>query len=136
MANQWHATQYFGHSTAQNNYGHNEILRVIGSGDLIPDAFINYLKKLSYAILTTYACESLFSRMNKIKAFLRNHLADDSNAACILLKVTSYNPNTGYLSSNLQQQKSRCFLKTCCCRLCHMSDRVRSRLTKFIVAMG
>ncbi|GFW23461.1 general transcription factor II-I repeat domain-containing protein 2A [Trichonephila clavipes] len=55
----------------------------------IPDAF-NCLKKLAYAILTifssTYASESLFSEINNIKDSLRNHLTDDSNSACILLK--------------------------------------------------
>ncbi|GFX25449.1 general transcription factor II-I repeat domain-containing protein 2A [Trichonephila clavipes] len=80
----------------------NEILETWNS---IPDAF-NCLKKLAYAILTmfsfTYACESLFSEIN-IKDSLRNRLTDDSNAACILLKVTSYNPDISYLSSNLQQ---------------------------------
>ncbi|GFT31154.1 uncharacterized protein TNCV_3645511 [Trichonephila clavipes] len=74
----------------------------------IPDAF-NCLKKLAYAILTifssTYACESLFSEKNNIKDSLRNRLTDDSNSACILLKVTSYNPDISYLSSNLQQLK-------------------------------
>ncbi|GFW14810.1 general transcription factor II-I repeat domain-containing protein 2A [Trichonephila clavipes] len=67
----------------------------------------NCLKKLTYAILTifssTYACESLFSEINNIKDSLRNRLTDDSNSACILLKVTSYNPDISYLSSNLQQ---------------------------------
>ncbi|GFT75654.1 uncharacterized protein TNCV_4557651 [Trichonephila clavipes] len=75
----------------------------------IPDAF-NCLKKLAYAILTifssTYACESLFSEINNIKDSFRNRLTDDSNSACILLKVTSYNPDISYFSSNLQQQKS------------------------------
>ncbi|GFT17737.1 dimer_Tnp_hAT domain-containing protein [Trichonephila clavipes] len=84
----------------------NEILETWNS---IPDAF-NCLKKLVYAILTifssTYACESLFSEINNIKDSLRNRLTDDSNSACILLKVTSYNPDISYLSSNLQQQKS------------------------------
>ncbi|GFU82243.1 dimer_Tnp_hAT domain-containing protein [Trichonephila clavipes] len=74
----------------------------------IPDAF-NCLKKLAYAILTifssTYACECYFE-INNIKASLRNRLTDGSNSACILLKVTSYNPDISYLSSNLQQQKS------------------------------
>ncbi|GFT55019.1 general transcription factor II-I repeat domain-containing protein 2A [Trichonephila clavipes] len=84
----------------------NEILETWNS---IPDAF-NCLKKLAYAILTifssTYACESLFSEINNTKDSLRNRLTDDSNSACILLKVTSYNPDISYLSSNLQQQKS------------------------------
>ncbi|GFT98119.1 uncharacterized protein TNCV_789381 [Trichonephila clavipes] len=84
----------------------NEILETWNS---IPDAF-NCLKKLVYAISTilssTYACESLFSEINNIKYSLRNRLTDDSNSACILLKVTSYNPDISYLSSNLQQQKS------------------------------
>ncbi|GFT13462.1 dimer_Tnp_hAT domain-containing protein [Trichonephila clavipes] len=65
----------------------------------IPDAF-NCLKKLAYAILTifssTYACESLFSEINNIKDSLRNRLTDDSNSACILLKVISYNPDISY----------------------------------------
>ncbi|GFS97797.1 uncharacterized protein TNCV_2017761 [Trichonephila clavipes] len=84
----------------------NEILETWNS---IPDSF-NCLKKLAYAILTifssTYACESLFSEINNIKDSLRNRLTDDSNSACILLKVTSYNPDISYFSSNLQQQKS------------------------------
>ncbi|GFT04063.1 SCAN domain-containing protein 3 [Trichonephila clavipes] len=84
----------------------NEILETWNS---IPEAF-NCLKKLAYAILTifssTYAYESLFSEINNIKDSLRNRLTDDSNSACILLKVTSYNPDISYLSSNLQQQKS------------------------------
>ncbi|GFV36981.1 uncharacterized protein TNCV_4545691 [Trichonephila clavipes] len=84
----------------------NEILETWNS---IPDAF-NCLKNLVYATLTifssTYACESLFSEINNIKYSLRNRLTDDSNSACILLKVTSYNPDISYLSSNLQQQKS------------------------------
>ncbi|GFW78397.1 general transcription factor II-I repeat domain-containing protein 2A [Trichonephila clavipes] len=71
----------------------NEILETWNS---IPDAF-NCLKKLAYAILTifssTYACESLFSEINNIKNSLRNRLKDDSNSTCILLKVTSYNPD-------------------------------------------
>ncbi|GFW07352.1 dimer_Tnp_hAT domain-containing protein [Trichonephila clavipes] len=75
----------------------------------IPDAF-NRFKKLDYAIFTrfssTNACESLFSEINYIKDSLRNRLADDSNSACILLKVTSDNSDISYLSSNLQQQKS------------------------------
>ncbi|GFU77042.1 uncharacterized protein TNCV_3729081 [Trichonephila clavipes] len=65
---------------------------------------------LAYAILTifssTYACESLFSDINNIKDSFRNRLADDSNSACILLKVTSDNSDISDLSSNLQQQKS------------------------------
>ncbi|GFW98066.1 uncharacterized protein TNCV_2491221 [Trichonephila clavipes] len=84
----------------------NEILETWNS---IPDAF-NCLKKLAYAILTifssTYACETLFSEINNIKDSLRNRLTDDSNSACILLNVTSYNSDLSYLSSNLQQQKS------------------------------
>ncbi|GFX80182.1 general transcription factor II-I repeat domain-containing protein 2A [Trichonephila clavipes] len=84
----------------------NEILETWNS---IPDAF-NCLKKLAYVISTifssTYACESLFSEINNMKDSLRNRLTDDSNSACFLLKVTSYNPNMSYLSSNLQQQKS------------------------------
>ncbi|GFS81997.1 general transcription factor II-I repeat domain-containing protein 2A [Trichonephila clavipes] len=80
----------------------NEILETWNS---IPDAF-NCLKKLAHAILTifssTYACESLFSEINNIKDSLRNRLTDDSNSACILLKVISYNSDISYLSSNLR----------------------------------
>ncbi|GFV60786.1 general transcription factor II-I repeat domain-containing protein 2A [Trichonephila clavipes] len=65
----------------------NEILVTWNS---IPDPF-NCLKKLANAILTlfssTYACKSLFSEINNIKDSLRNRLTDDSNLACILLKV-------------------------------------------------
>ncbi|GFW62882.1 hypothetical protein TNCV_4452311 [Trichonephila clavipes] len=42
--------------------------------------------------------------MNNIKNSLRDRLEDDSNSACILVKVTSYNPYTNCLSSNLPQQ--------------------------------
>ncbi|GFV79175.1 general transcription factor II-I repeat domain-containing protein 2A [Trichonephila clavipes] len=87
----------------------NEILETWNS---IPDAF-NCLKKLTYAIFiykmlfsSTYACESIFSEINNIKDSLRNRFTDDSNSACILLKVTSYNPYISLLSSNLIQQKS------------------------------
>ncbi|GFW46690.1 dimer_Tnp_hAT domain-containing protein [Trichonephila clavipes] len=81
----------------------NEILETWNS---IPDAF-NCLKKLAHALFSsTYACESLFSEINNIKDSLRNRLTDDSNSACILLKVTSYNPDISYLPSYLQQQKS------------------------------
>ncbi|GFV17646.1 dimer_Tnp_hAT domain-containing protein [Trichonephila clavipes] len=49
---------------------------------------------------STYACESLFSEMNNIEDSLRHRLEDNTNSACILVKVTFYNPNTSYLSSN------------------------------------
>ncbi|GFY10484.1 general transcription factor II-I repeat domain-containing protein 2A [Trichonephila clavipes] len=92
-----------------SNISKNTSNEILETWNLIPDAF-NCLKKLAYAILTivssTYACESLFSEMNTIKDSLRNRLADDSNSACILLTVISYNPDISYLSSNLQQQKS------------------------------
>ncbi|GFV30512.1 dimer_Tnp_hAT domain-containing protein [Trichonephila clavipes] len=92
-----------------SNISKNTSNEVLETWNSIPDAF-NCLKKLAYAILTTfsstYACESLFSEINNIKDLLRNCLTDDSNSACILLKVTSYNPDISYLSSNLQQQKS------------------------------
>ncbi|GFX39324.1 dimer_Tnp_hAT domain-containing protein [Trichonephila clavipes] len=91
-----------------SNISKNANNEILETWNLIPDAF-NCLKMLAYAILTifssTYACESLFSEINNIKDSLRNHLTVDSNSACILLKVTSYNPDS-YLSSNLQQQKS------------------------------
>ncbi|GFV12779.1 uncharacterized protein TNCV_1367491 [Trichonephila clavipes] len=80
----------------------NEILE---AWNLIPDAF-NCLKKLAHAILiifsSTYACESLFSERNNIKDSLRKRLADDSNSACILLILISYNPdiNTCHLIYN------------------------------------
>ncbi|GFX24437.1 dimer_Tnp_hAT domain-containing protein [Trichonephila clavipes] len=68
----------------------NEILETLNS---TPDTF-NCSKKQARAILTlfssTYAYESTFSGMNNTKDSLRNHLADGSNSACILLKVTSY----------------------------------------------
>ncbi|GFY13801.1 dimer_Tnp_hAT domain-containing protein [Trichonephila clavipes] len=98
-------------------------MRGIGGGDLIADAF-NYLKKLGYAILatfaSTYAFETLFLEMNNIKDFLRNPLADDSNSTCILLKVTSYDPDIGYMSSNLQQQKFRSVTLTFTSMQCKM----------------
>ncbi|GFX17771.1 hypothetical protein TNCV_475711 [Trichonephila clavipes] len=54
--------------------------------------------KLDHAILTAFestnACESSFSEMNNIKNSLKIRFADDFNSACILLKVTFYNPNS------------------------------------------
>ncbi|GFT88734.1 uncharacterized protein TNCV_905881 [Trichonephila clavipes] len=92
-----------------SNISKNTSNEILETWNLIPDAF-DCLKNLAYAILTifssTYACESLFSEINNIKDSLRNRLTDDSNSACILLKVTSYNPDISYLSPNLQQQKS------------------------------
>ncbi|XP_045779584.1 uncharacterized protein LOC123877124 [Maniola jurtina] len=82
---------------------------ILETWNALPETF-NCSKKLAHAILTvfssTYACESLFSEMNNIKDSVRNRLTDESSSACILLKVTSYNPNISQLSSNLQQQKS------------------------------
>jgi hypothetical protein len=92
-----------------SNISENANNKILETWNALPDTF-NCLKKLAHAILTifssTYACESLFSEMNNIKDSVRNRLTDDSSSACILLKVTSYNPNICYLSSNLQQQKS------------------------------
>ncbi|GFY22252.1 dimer_Tnp_hAT domain-containing protein [Trichonephila clavipes] len=92
-----------------SNTSKNASNKILETWNSIPDTF-NCLKKLTRAILTmfssTYACQSLFSEMNNIKDSLRKRLADDSNSACILLKVISYNLDVSYLSSNLQQQKS------------------------------
>ncbi|GBO34092.1 hypothetical protein AVEN_20743-1 [Araneus ventricosus] len=92
-----------------SNISKNANNKILETWNSLPDTF-NCLKKLTRAILTkfssTYACESLFSEMNNIKDSLRNRLTDDSSSVCILLKVTSYNSNISYLSSNLQQQKS------------------------------
>lgn len=92
-----------------SNLSKNANNKILETWNALPDTF-NCLKKLAHAILTmfssTYACESLFSEMNNIKNSVRNRLTDESSSACILLKVTSYNPNINYLSSNLQQQKS------------------------------
>ncbi|GFW79524.1 general transcription factor II-I repeat domain-containing protein 2A [Trichonephila clavipes] len=71
----------------------NKILETLNS---ITNTF-NCFKKQAHAILTlfssTYDYELLFSEMTNIKDSFRNRLADDSNSACILLKVTPYNPN-------------------------------------------
>ncbi|GBM77560.1 hypothetical protein AVEN_13309-1 [Araneus ventricosus] len=87
-----------------SNISKNANNKILETGNSLPDTF-NCLKKLARAILTifssTYAYESLFSEINNIKDSLRNRLTDDSSSACILLKVTSYNPNISYLSSNL-----------------------------------
>ncbi|GFW95546.1 dimer_Tnp_hAT domain-containing protein [Trichonephila clavipes] len=83
----------------------NELLETWNS---IPDAF-NCLKSVCYFnYIFLYLCLRviIFRDKNNIKDSLRNRLTDDSNSACILLKVTSYNPDISYLSSNLQQQKS------------------------------
>ena len=81
----------------------------IENRDTIPNAFI-CLKKLAIAILSiflsTYCCESLFSQMNLIKNYLRSSLIDEASSACVLLKVTQYEPDIKRLSSKLQQQKS------------------------------
>ncbi|GFW55176.1 general transcription factor II-I repeat domain-containing protein 2A [Trichonephila clavipes] len=89
-----------------SNISKNASNEILETWNPIPDTF-NCFKKLAYAILTIFSSfESLFSEINYIKGSLRNRLADDSNSACILLKVTPYNPDISYFSSHLQQQKS------------------------------
>ncbi|GFV18783.1 dimer_Tnp_hAT domain-containing protein [Trichonephila clavipes] len=92
-----------------SNISKNTSNKILETWNSIPDEFKSF-KKLAYTILTifssTYACESFFSEINNIKDSLRNRLTDESISACIILKVTSYNPDISYLSSNLQHQKS------------------------------
>ncbi|GFV00115.1 dimer_Tnp_hAT domain-containing protein [Trichonephila clavipes] len=77
---------------------------ILETWDSIPDAF-SCLKRLAHAISIYLRLRLIIFRdENNIKDSLRNHLEDDSNSACTLVKVTSYNPNTSYLSSNLPQQ--------------------------------
>ena len=83
--------------------------KVLKTWNAIPDTFI-CLKRLAIAILSifssTYCCESLFSQMNLIKNDLRSRMVDDSSSACILLKVTEYEPDIKHLASKVQHQKS------------------------------
>ncbi|GFV88738.1 dimer_Tnp_hAT domain-containing protein [Trichonephila clavipes] len=76
-------------------YGKNSSNESLKTWNSISDTF-NCLQKLTRAIITplspTYACESLFSEMNNIKASLRNRFTDDSSSAGILLKLTSCIP--------------------------------------------
>ena len=44
--------------------------------------------------------------MNLIKNDLRSRMVDDSSSACILLKVTEYEPDIKHLASKVQHQKS------------------------------
>ena len=78
--------------------------KVLKIWNTIADTFI-CLKRLAIAILSifssTYCCESLFSQINLIKNYLRSRMIDDSSSACILLKVTEYEPD-----SKVRPQKS------------------------------
>lgn len=89
-----------------NKIAEDEILTTWNS---IPDTF-NCLKILAKAILSilssTWACESLFSELNFIKNKYRNRMTDESSSACVLLKLTKYEPDIKSLSSCVQQQKS------------------------------
>ena len=89
-----------------NKIAEDEILSTWNS---IPDTF-NCLKILAKAILSifssTWACESLFSELNFIKNKYRNRMTDESSSACVLLKLTKYEPDIKLLSSGIQKQKS------------------------------
>ena len=87
----------------------NQEEKVLKTWIAIPDTFI-CLERLAIAILSifssTYCCESLFSQMNLIKHNLKSRMIDDSSSACILLKVTQYEPDIKCLASKAQHQKS------------------------------
>ncbi|XP_034288864.1 general transcription factor II-I repeat domain-containing protein 2A-like [Pantherophis guttatus] len=84
----------------------NEILKVWNS---LPNNFKS-MKALGVAFLTlfgsSYACEQLFSALNYIKSDTRNRITDDLSAACVVLKLTKYEPRLEKLSVCIQQQKS------------------------------
>ena len=79
--------------------------KVLKTWNTIPDTFI-CLKKISNCYFinfsSTYCCELLFSQMNLIKNDLRSRTIDDSSFACILLKVTEYEPDIKRLESKVQ----------------------------------
>ena len=83
--------------------------KVLKTWNTIPNTFI-CLNRLAIAILSvflsTYCGESLFLQMNLIKNNLRSRMIDDSSSACILLKVTEYEPDIKRLASKVQPQKS------------------------------
>lgn len=83
--------------------------KILPTWNSIPDTF-NCLKILAKAILpifsSTWVCESLFSELNFIKNKYRNRMTDESSSACVLLKLTKYEPDIKSLSSCVQQQKS------------------------------
>ena len=87
----------------------NQEEKVLKTWNAIPDTFI-YLKRLVIAILSIFSstdcCESLFSQMKLIENNLRSRMIDDSSSACILLKVTEYEPDIKRLTSKAQHQKS------------------------------
>ncbi|OCU00129.1 hypothetical protein XELAEV_18005914mg [Xenopus laevis] len=55
---------------------------------------------------STYLCEQVFSNMNFIKSKYRSRLTDESLQSCMKIKVTSYSPDIGKISMELQKQKS------------------------------
>lgn len=65
----------------------------------------DHWSKLVPAILTIFFYESLFSERNNMKNSIRNILSDDSNLACILLKISECNANINFLRSKMQQHK-------------------------------
>lgn len=64
---------------------------------------LSTLKTLAKFILSiffsTYACESLFPKINYIKNSKRNAMTDESSSTCVLLKVTKYEPDMKYLTT-------------------------------------
>ncbi|KAH9510634.1 hypothetical protein DERF_009150 [Dermatophagoides farinae] len=67
---------------------------------------IQFLTPILSIFSSTWACESLFSELNFIKNKYRNRMTDESSSACVLLKLTKYEPDIKLLSSGIQKQKS------------------------------
>ena len=82
--------------------------KVLKTWNAIPDTSI-CLKRLAIAIISifssTYCCELLFSQMNYIKNNMKSRMIDDSSSACILLKVTEYEPR--YKTLSIQSTASK-----------------------------
>ena len=57
--------------------------------------FIPICNRITLNILSTYACESLFSVINFINSRKRSSLTDETSSSCVSLKVTKYQTGVG-----------------------------------------
>ena len=77
--------------------------------DSLPSKF-RTLERIAKAFLSafgsTYVCEQIFSQMKNILSPNRNSLTVDNSEACIVLKVTNFEPDISKLSSAAQAQGS------------------------------
>lgn len=75
----------------------------------VPEKF-SCLRDIALALLSvfgsTYLCEQVFSHMRHVLSPTRSRLTTDHSEACLLLKVTNYEPQITELSQAKQSQGS------------------------------